>query len=215
MVEVVAANGVEAAESMVRGIVQQAKDIAIDEAMARCIVVLSDATLVHALSRDDDDEARRTLLNVDSLTNDEANQFVEQSQLPWSASFRNRFFNEIGTRPADFQHAEALRTLAELDDYVARRNGQACNVMSVWTNDSSTHSLLRRIAVANGASVNLRQHNTPDIMPDDLVRLIKSKGHLVTYDGISVKAHSRATLRAIQCWHLEKDCDNFKSNCNN
>lgn len=120
---------------------------------------------------------------IDSLTVDEANQFLDRQQSPWNASFRSQFFEKIGTRPSSFKHAAALRTLAQLDDYVAEDNSIACGLMFVWVNDLSTHTLLHRIALANGAPVTLEEGNVLDILPNDLLRMIKSKGHLLIYDG--------------------------------
>jgi hypothetical protein len=136
-------------------VAQQAKHIVVDNDMARCILVLSDATLVFALHSDD--AKRRTLLYVDSFTVDEANQFLDRQQSPWNVSFRSQFFEKIGTRPSSFPHAAALRTQAQLDDYVAEDNSIACGLMSVWVNDLSTHTLLQRIALANGAPVTLEE----------------------------------------------------------
>jgi hypothetical protein len=192
-------------------VAQQAKHIVVDNDMARCILVLSDATLVFALHSDD--AKRRTLLYVDSFTVDEANQFLDRQQSPWNASFRSQFFEKIGTRPSSFPHAAALRTQAQLDDYVAEDNSIACGLMSVWVNDLSTHTLLHRIALANGAPVTLEEGNVLDILPNDLLRMIKSKGHLLIYDGKFVIAHAPPKLRAIQCWHLKQTCRNPESNC--
>lgn len=95
----------ETAEAVAHSVVRQAKQFVVDKQMARCILIFSDATLVFALN---EDTARRALLFVDSFTVDEANQFVDQYQLPSNASFREELFKQIGTRPADLQLVQSL-----------------------------------------------------------------------------------------------------------
>jgi hypothetical protein len=205
----------ETAEALAHSVVRQAKRMVVDNAMARCILIFSDATLVFAFN---EDTTRRTLLYVDSFTVDEANQFVDHYQLPWDASFREEVFEKVGTRPSSLALVkDKFKDSAEnFDDFVEMTNELACNLVTSWVASPSVHALLHRIAVAPNGEVRLWLPNfTFDMEPVDLLRTLKTKGHLVIYDGARVMAYSPPMLRAIRCWHMDmgQNCNNPKYNC--
>lgn len=192
---VVANVDADANQTVVERVLREAKYLWNDNAMVRCIVVMTDISFVFALG---DDWPRRTPLYIDWFTVDEANQFVDLHQLQWNASFRAHVFSQFGRLPIVLASVKRdFEGNHPLDEFLDQIRSFAHDTLAmVWREraSASTRALLHRIAVANGTPVPL------DIEPLELIRLSRWGRQLVVFNGDDVRARNPQQLKVIQQW---------------
>ena len=213
-VVVVEESGVgKAAEVLAQNALRQVKNLLFDYQMARGVLVLSDATLVFALN---EDHARRLVVWVDDFTRAEADTFLDKHGVLTGVNdtrLRAQLFDAAGTRPAqllrfvDSYHRSPQESTVRA--FIRTVREEACSLMQDWKLGAKpAHSLLHRLAEsANGVAALENEQGEAEIIKEELLRLIKQRGHLVLYHRRLVRAYSPAHLRAIRQWHMSLPCE--------